>query len=76
MKVRMIKTGETVNANDSYALRLIEQGKAVAVPGKKRNPASASGSPTLSAADTTASSERKPEPSKAVMADGTEGQDS
>ena len=31
MTLRMTKTGETVKENDSYALRLIEQGKAVVV---------------------------------------------
>lgn len=28
----MIGTGETASVNDSYGLRLIEQGKAVAIP--------------------------------------------
>nr|DAW25072.1 MAG TPA: hypothetical protein [Caudoviricetes sp.] len=36
MKVRMVKTGETATVNNSYGLRLIEQGKAVAIPEKKR----------------------------------------
>ena len=31
MTLRMTKTGETVKENDSYALRLIEQSKAVVV---------------------------------------------
>lgn len=30
MKVRMIHSGEVVRENDSYGLRLIEQGRAVA----------------------------------------------
>lgn len=43
MKVRIVKTGEIKSANNSYALRMIEQGKAVAVlegkkPAKKENP--------------------------------------
>ncbi|MDD3881895.1 MAG: hypothetical protein PHI27_06550 [Eubacteriales bacterium] len=29
MKVKLLKTGETVTVNDSYGARLIEQGKAV-----------------------------------------------
>ena len=29
MKVKLVKTGETTEYNDSYGLRLIEQGKAV-----------------------------------------------
>lgn len=40
MTLRMTKTGETVKENDSYALRLIEQGKAVVVHDEpKRTPA-------------------------------------
>ena len=31
MKVKLIKTGEVVEVNDSYGERLIEQGKAVLV---------------------------------------------
>lgn len=29
MKVKVLKTGEIIDANESYAMRLMEQGKAV-----------------------------------------------
>lgn len=32
MKVKIIKGGEVKDVSDSYAVRLIEQGKAVAIP--------------------------------------------
>lgn len=41
MKVKIIKTGETMNVNDSYGLRLITQGHAVPVkssPSPKKKP--------------------------------------
>lgn len=31
MRIKMLATGQTREENDSYAMRLIEQGKAVAV---------------------------------------------
>lgn len=34
MKVKFVKTGETVTVDDSYAARLIEYGKAIPVKGK------------------------------------------
>ena len=34
MKVLILKDGETVDVNDSYGARLIEQGKAVVIPAK------------------------------------------
>ena len=37
MTVKFIKTGEELVCNDSYGTRLIEQGKAVAVPGKVKS---------------------------------------
>lgn len=36
MKVIIIKTGETQEYNDSYAMRLIEQGKAVPAPAAEK----------------------------------------
>lgn len=35
MKVKIVKTGETVEYNDSFAMRMIEQGKAIPVSGGK-----------------------------------------
>lgn len=35
MNVKMVKTGKTVEVNDCYGTRLIEQGKAVLAPKKK-----------------------------------------
>jgi len=32
MKIKIIKTGETIERESGYALRLIEQGKAVPAP--------------------------------------------
>ena len=32
MKVKLLKTGETIDCNGSYGARLIEQGKAVTAP--------------------------------------------
>lgn len=50
MKVKIIKTGEVQDFNPAYALRLIEQGKAVRAPaaadapqGKEKAEKSASG---------------------------------
>ena len=39
MKVKIIKTGEVKNVNDSYALRMIEQGKAVPAAEHQKKPA-------------------------------------
>ena len=39
MTVQIIETGETVRKNDGYALRLIEQGKAVLARDEGRKPA-------------------------------------
>ena len=36
MTVRIIETGEQADVNKSYGQRLIEQGKAVPVPGEKK----------------------------------------
>lgn len=36
MNVKIIKTGETAKVNDSYGMRLIEQGKAVLAPETKK----------------------------------------
>jgi len=36
MNVKIIKTGEIAKVNDGYGLRLIEQGKAVAVKETKK----------------------------------------
>ena len=37
MKVTMVSTGKTVELNDSYALRMIEQGRATpAYPARKK----------------------------------------
>lgn len=38
MRIKMLATGQTREENDSYAMRLIEQGKAVAVrlPGENK----------------------------------------
>ena len=38
MRLKMLATGQTREENDSYAMRLIEQGKAVAVrlPGENK----------------------------------------
>ena len=41
MKVKIIKTGETAEYNDSYAARLIEQGKAIEAPAEVKKPAAA-----------------------------------
>lgn len=35
MKVKEIKTNRVIEVNDSYAARMIEQGRAVPVPAKK-----------------------------------------
>lgn len=46
MKVKIIRTGETKEFLDSYALRLIEQGKAVpvhSVPERKKDTKNAGG---------------------------------
>lgn len=39
MKVKIVKTGEVKTVNDSYGLRLIEQGKAVSVSERQKKPA-------------------------------------
>ena len=43
MKVKMLKTGEQKDVNNSYGTRLIEQGQAVAVPEAKEEPVSTAG---------------------------------
>jgi len=37
MTVKIIKTGEELVCNDSYGARLIEQGAAIAAPGKAKS---------------------------------------
>ena len=39
MKVRIIKTDEKITVNNSYGLRLLEQGRAVVAEEKERKPA-------------------------------------
>ena len=39
VKVRIIKTDETITVNNSYGLRLLEQGRAVVAEEKERKPA-------------------------------------
>lgn len=43
MKVKMLKTGEQKEVNNSYGTRLIEQGQAVAVPETKEETAGTAG---------------------------------
>lgn len=43
MKVKMLKTGEQKEVNNSYGTRLIEQGQAVAVPEAKEEPTGTAG---------------------------------
>ena len=69
MKVLDIKTKSTIDVNNSYGARLIEQGRAVLVPVKKaETKKETSDAQTVAAADKKAETKRKASATQTVAA--------